>query len=193
MTSLVTDTTLLVLFILQSAEALCLFGDMLLPFWSTINAMNICNICQRYPTSGNSADICSSRWVCLYVLIPSVCFFAPWILFQEIFMELYRSKLLAKIMQRLYCSESLKQVFCCDVTRNYIDCQWVSCHSHYSVPLLSTQNRYTVWVVTRRFSHFESSREVLSSSELRDQFHSALLKLDDLACVKRQRVMPAEL
>eukprot|EP00434_Breviolum_minutum_P034138 symbB.v1.2.030205.t1/scaffold3377.1/size107121/5 len=38
-----------------------------------------------------------------------------------------------------------------------------------------------------------SGKKVLSSSELRDQFHSALLKLDDLACVKRQRVMPAEL
>ena len=40
----------------------------------------------------------------------------------------------------------LKQVFCCDVTRNYIHCQWLSCHSHYSVPLLSTQKRYTVWL-----------------------------------------------
>ena len=31
LTSFVTDTALLVLFILQSAEALCLFGEMLLP------------------------------------------------------------------------------------------------------------------------------------------------------------------
>eukprot|EP00435_Cladocopium_sp_Y103_P006798 s210_g2.t1 len=32
-----------------------------------------------------------------------------------------------------------------------------------------------------------------SGEQLKEQFHVALSKLDDLACVKRQRVMPAEL
>mmetsp|Transcript_43050 Transcript_43050/g.93582 ORF Transcript_43050/g.93582 Transcript_43050/m.93582 type:complete len:114 (-) Transcript_43050:5-346(-) len=32
-----------------------------------------------------------------------------------------------------------------------------------------------------------------AGEQLKEQFHAALSKLDDLACVKRQRVMPAEL
>lgn len=69
--------------------------------------MNICNICQKNPTSGKYANICSSRWVCLYVLIPSVSSL-PEYCFRKFYgvISYIGQKLLAKIMQRLYCSEA---------------------------------------------------------------------------------------